>query len=318
MTDMFLPGQRWVSHADSTLGLGIVTHADDRRVTLHFPAVEEERVYAIDRAPLTRLLLKPGDQLTSVDGNELTVENVREQSGVLTYSGTDTAGQRRSIVETELDAHIELNTPIERLLNNQLGKPSDFGVRHTTLEHQATGAGFGLRGLLGARTAFLSHQIYVAASVGDRFAPRVLLADEVGLGKTIEAGLILAQQIHRQRAHRVLILVPDTLAHQWLVEMQRRFHLAFSLLNRARLEDADIHEEFSDNPLVIAPLSLFDDDRICQDIVSHLDWDMVIIDEAHHLTGLGEPDPSLVNSSTTSPHAVAGCCSSAPRRSKQA
>ena len=288
MTDIFLPGQRWVSHADSTLGLGIVTHADDRRVTLHFPAVEEERVYAIDRAPLTRLLLKPGDQLTSVDGTGLTVENVKEQSGVLTYYGADTAGQQRSVVETELDAHIELNTPIERLLNNQLGKPSDFGVRQTTLEHHATGEGFGLRGLLGARTAFLSHQIYVAASVGDRFAPRVLLADEVGLGKTIEAGLILAQQIHRQRAHRVLILVPDTLAHQWLVEMQRRFHLAFSLLNSARLEDADIHEEFSDNPLVIAPLSLFEDDRLCQDIVSQLDWDMVIIDEAHHLTGLGD------------------------------
>ena len=82
--------------------------------------------------------------------------------------------------------------------------------------------------------------------------------------------------------------MPDTLAHQWLVEMQRRFHLAFSLLNRARLEDADIHEEFSDNPLVIAPLSLFEDDRLCQDIVSQLDWDMVIIDEAHHLTGLGD------------------------------
>ena len=162
MTDIFLPGQRWVSHADSTLGLGIVTHADDRRVTLHFPAVEEERVYAIDRAPLTRLLLKPGDQLTSVDGTGLTVENVDEQSGVLTYYGTDTAGQQRSVVETELDAHIELNTPIERLLNNQLGKPSDFGVRQTTLEHHATGEGFGLRGLLGARTAFLSHQIYVA------------------------------------------------------------------------------------------------------------------------------------------------------------
>jgi ATP-dependent helicase HepA len=41
MTDMFIPGQRWVSHADSTLGLGIVTTADTRRVTLHFPAVEE-------------------------------------------------------------------------------------------------------------------------------------------------------------------------------------------------------------------------------------------------------------------------------------
>ncbi len=63
MTDIFIPGQRWVSHADSTLGLGIVTNADTRRVTLHFPAVEEERVYATDRAPLTRLLLKTGDQL---------------------------------------------------------------------------------------------------------------------------------------------------------------------------------------------------------------------------------------------------------------
>ena len=73
MSDTFFPGQRWVSHADSTLGLGIVTQADERRVTLHFPAVEEERVYATDRAPLTRLELKPGDLLTRLDGSVLTV-----------------------------------------------------------------------------------------------------------------------------------------------------------------------------------------------------------------------------------------------------
>ena len=85
MIDQFLPGQRWVSHADSTLGLGIVTQADERRVTLHFPAVEEERVYATDRAPLTRLLLKPGDQLTRRDGSVLTVVQLQEQTGVLTY-----------------------------------------------------------------------------------------------------------------------------------------------------------------------------------------------------------------------------------------
>ena len=73
----------------------------------------------------------------------------------------------------------------------------------TTLEHAAAGAGFGLGGLLGPRTALLSHQLYVAANIGKRFAPRVLLADEVGLGKTIEAGLILTQQLHRQRVRRV-------------------------------------------------------------------------------------------------------------------
>ena len=293
MTDLFLPGQRWVSHADATLGLGIVKHADDRRVTLHFPAVEEERVYATDRAPLTRLLLKPGDQLTPTRGVTLIVESVHEHSGVLVYEAKDPAGQVLSIVETELDAHIELNTPIERLLNNQLGKPGDFDIRRTTLEHAAVGESFGMRGLLGARTAFLSHQLFVAASVGQRFAPRVLLADEVGLGKTIEAGLILNQQLQRQRAHRVLVIVPDTLAHQWLVEMQRRFHLSFSLFNRARLEEADIEAEFSENPLIIAPISLFEDSVAISDIASSLSWDVVVIDEAHHITGLGEDRTAL-------------------------
>jgi ATP-dependent helicase HepA len=131
------------------LGLGIVTHADERRVTLHFPAVEEERVYATDRAPLTRLLLKPGDQLTRMDGSVLTVVQLQEQTGLLTYDARDTEGSIFPVSETELDAHIELNTPIERLLNNQLGKPRDFGLRMTTLEHAAAGEGFGLRGLLG-------------------------------------------------------------------------------------------------------------------------------------------------------------------------
>jgi ATP-dependent helicase HepA len=140
----------------------------------------------------------------------------------------------------------------------------------------------------GARTALLSHQLYVAANVGGRFSPRVLLADEVGLGKTIEAGLILTQQLQRQRAQRVLVLVPETLAHQWLIEMQRRFHMAFSLLNAARLEDADPEAEFSENALVISPISVFTSDAVLREVVSSLDWDMVVIDEAHHITGIGE------------------------------
>lgn len=266
-----------------------MTQVDDRRVTLHFPAVEEERVYATDRAPLTRLQLKPGDQLTTLNGEVLTVIAAQECDGVTTYEAEDPLGKVYPVVETELDAHLELSTPIERLLNNQLGKPRDFGLRHTTLKHTASGEGFGLRGLLGPRTALLSHQLYVAATVGSRFAPRVLLADEVGLGKTIEAGLILNQQLHRQRAHKVLVLVPETLTHQWLVEMQRRFHLAFSLLNAERLEDGDAETEFAENPLIIAPVSLLETDPLLQDVVCGIEWDMVVIDEAHHLTGIGQP-----------------------------
>jgi ATP-dependent helicase HepA len=228
-----------------------------------------------------------------MDGSVLTVIALQEEAGVITYDSEGSSGEHHLVVETELDAHIELNTPIERLLNNQLGKPRDFGLRLTTLEHAAAGEGFGLGGLLGPRTALLSHQLYVATNVGKRYAPRVLLADEVGLGKTIEAGLILTQQLHRQRVRRVLVLVPETLAHQWLVEMQRRFHLAFSLLNAERLEEADIEAEFSENALVISPVSLFEADPLARDIVSGLEWDMVVIDEAHHITGIGEQPTDL-------------------------
>lgn len=293
MTDLFSPGQRWVSHADSSLGLGIVTQVDERRVTLHFPAVEEERVYATDRAPLTRLLLKAGDQLVRMDGSTFKVLSVQQVAGLAIYETADDDGLRQTVNEAELDAHIELNTPIERLLNNQLSKTADFDLRRVTLEHSATGEGFGLQGLLGPRTSLLSHQLFVAASIGKQSAPRVLLADEVGLGKTIEAGLILSQQLLRQRVSRVLVLTPESLTHQWLVEMQRRFHLAFSLLNEGRLEDTNAEEEFSDNPLVISPITLFAGNPELQQVVTDLTWDMVIIDEAHHLTGLRNPQSDL-------------------------
>ena len=85
--------------------------------------------------------------------------------------------------------------------------------------------------------------------MASRYAPRVLLADEVGLGKTIEACLILHQQINRGRASRVLIIVPDALIHQWLVELLRRFNLYFSIFDEERClaitESTDFEKPFS-------------------------------------------------------------------------
>ena len=74
----YIVGQRWVSHADAQLGLGIVIGLEGRRVTLAFPAVDEERTYAIDNAPLTRLRFKPGDHISTIDNVELQVEDVEE------------------------------------------------------------------------------------------------------------------------------------------------------------------------------------------------------------------------------------------------
>ena len=109
-------------------------------------------------------------------------------------------------------------------------------------------------GLMGPRIQLLPHQLYIANETASRYAPRVLLADEVGLGKTIEAGLIIHQQLVTGRANRVLIAVPDSLIHQWLVEMLRRFNLFFTILDEERC--LALMESGSENPFESAQLVL--------------------------------------------------------------
>ena len=76
-------------------------------------------------------------------------------------------------------------------------------------------------------------------TISKREFPRVLLADEVGLGKTIEAGLIFSSLKALGRANRVLILVPESLKHQWMAEMYRRFNEMFSVLDADRDDDEE-------------------------------------------------------------------------------
>lgn len=279
----FALGQRWVSHADVELGLGIVVELEGRRINLHFPAVGEDRTYATDRAPLTRLILEVGDRFQHTNGGDYTVVERHETEGILAYLIEDEDAQRQLVSELDIDPHIQLRSPRDRLLNNQLDKLLDFQLRYATLIQRAHFTSSNVRGLLGARTSLLSHQVYIASEVGTRMAPRVLLADEVGLGKTIEAGLILSQQLASGRAFRVLILVPDTLIHQWLIEMLRRFSLVFSLFDRERLDDIDGESPFETEQLILCPFSLFEQDSGARESALEADWDIVVVDEAHHL-----------------------------------
>ena len=280
----FAIGQRWISHADLELGLGICVETDGRRTTLLYPSVDEERTYANDRAPLTRYLLKKNDQLLHIDGGQYTILDVEAVGETVRYAVRDANGDRQTIHEQFIAPEVRLNTPSDRLLNNQLDKPADFNLRFATLEQRASSLTHRHSGLLGARTSLLSHQLYVASTVGQRFAPRVLLADEVGLGKTIEAGLILSQQLQRGRVERVLIAVPDPLLHQWLVEMLRRFNLRFAVINEARWEASAEQEAFAEAPLAIVPWSLLQKHEDAALAALECDWDLVIYDEAHHLS----------------------------------
>ncbi|CAA0107440.1 RNA polymerase-associated protein RapA [Halioglobus japonicus] len=279
----YIVGQRWVSHADAQLGLGIVVDLEGRRVTLAFPAVGEERTYAIENAPLTRLRFKAGDHISTVGDVEVLVTEVKEHQGLLIYQGTDHHDKEVVVSELELDAFVQLTTPQQRLLNGHFDKHSEFALRVSTLNHTDVLQRSNVRGLTGSRTSLLPHQIYIANEVGQRHAPRVLLADEVGLGKTIEAGMILQQQLLTGRASRVLILVPPSLLHQWLVEMLRRFNLHFSLFDHERIAQSDADNPFESEQLVLSSLDIFLSHPEIQAQALAAKWDLVAIDEAHHL-----------------------------------
>ncbi len=284
-TPTFIPGQRWVSNTESEAGLGIVVEYQDRRVVISYPAINERRTYMANNAPLSRVRYSTGDRIRTSDGGALTVAEVREEGGYLTYIGTDADGNQVVVDEIDLDSFVQFSKPQDRLFAGQIDKLAKFELRQQTLAHLRRHQQSDTLGLQGARVQLLPHQLYIAAEVSSRYAPRVLLADEVGLGKTIEAGLILHQQLISGSAERVLIVVPDSLVHQWLVEMLRRFNLMFTILDEERCEAL---AESGGNPfesaqLVLCSLSLFVQKSKRHDQALAAEWDLMVVDEAHHL-----------------------------------
>ncbi len=289
----FTPGQRWVSDNDAALGLGIVQSVAFRTVQLEFPAADETRTYAKDNAPLTRVIFEIGESITSRDGWSLSITKVEHGNGTVRYHGIRDSGQTTTMHECELSDEIAFNLPQDKLLAGHIDGNTWFELRVATLQHlttQRTSASFGLHG---ARVSLIPHQIYIAHEVSTRTAPRVLLADEVGLGKTIEAGLILHRLILTGKIQRALIIVPEPLLHQWLVELLRRFNLRFTIIDEQYFSNTDealddpeesvpLENFFDQFPLVLCGLTFACRDDIAP-FIAACDWDILVIDEAHRL-----------------------------------
>lgn len=121
---------------------------------------------------------------------------------------------------------------------------------------------------------FLKHQVKTAQTVIGEMNGRAILADEVGLGKTIEAGLILKEYMMRKMVHRVLLLVPASLTEQWARELNDKFHIRAAIYKK--------NYDWADYPVFITTLDLAKRQQH-QEALLQLNFDMVIIDEAHKL-----------------------------------
>ena len=278
---MFVPGQRWISTAEPELGLGTVLRVEGRGVQVLFAKSGVLRPYAVDSAPLVRAEFRAGQRIAG-KGIAFLVERIEEREGLLVYRG-----EGRELHEGQLDDEQSVSQADDRLVGGRTDAVHHFELRLEGLKRRADARRSPSWGLGAARIGLVPHQLRVAGIAASRHPPRVLLADEVGLGKTIEAGMIVARQIATGRASRVLVLLPDTLVYQWFVELLRRFNLSFAIYDEERCEAVEQsdsgHNPFDDEQLVIADFSFLEQNPKRASQLLDARWDLLVVDEAHHL-----------------------------------
>ena len=275
---MFKVGQRWFSEAEPELGLGVIQVVENKTVAVKFPAAEEKRTYGNRTAPLKRVLYEAGEEISTEEGNTYIVSEIQDNDGVIFYLTKDSV-----VPEMLLKSALSFTRPQDKLFAGNYDSNELYNLRYQSYLNQRAYQQFKNKGLLGSKIRLIPHQSYIASTVSERLNPRVMLADEVGLGKTIEAGLILKSLILKNRAERSLIIVPDSLVYQWFFELQNKFNIQAKTMSMD--DELGIEaESLNEGPHYIISLTrLCKDEKLRNQVIETNDWDLLIIDEAHQL-----------------------------------
>ena len=289
---MWKLGDRLAHRYNSDLGPGRVVDLSGRRVRVEFPYAGDGEVlsFAVDSDALAPLVLVSGSRArVEASGEIVTVESA-------IGGGRFRLADGREMELRDLWPQPEEVSPIDLLARGEVGAWEDFANRLDGLRLQRRRRADGLGSFLGGRIRLFPHQLYVAERAcrrapgrGAETAPvRWLLADEVGLGKTVEACLIMNRLIHTGRAERTLVVAPESLTVQWLGELWRKHHQIFVLLDDKRLADVERDYGQGFNPFevyrqaIISLEQLRSERRLSGQAIA-AGIDLLVVDEAHHL-----------------------------------
>jgi ATP-dependent helicase HepA len=203
------------------------------------------------------------------------------RDGVTVVSGRD-----RALVAVPDDTPLDLPAGglLDRLASGDPGPASAFALRTRVVRLEALRRADSLGALLSSRVHVLPHQVGAAGRILADRSPRFVLADEVGLGKTIEAGLVFAGLRQLGLADRVLVVVPEHLAFQWLAELFHKFNALFTLLTPDRIAALGGPEAaLSQSKLAIVSHERMATDPVLAAAAAAQAFDLVVVDEAHHL-----------------------------------
>jgi ATP-dependent helicase HepA len=264
------------------LGIGRVSALEGRALVVEFPRSGARLRLAADTDALVPVDLSPGRPVRVTATREETTVAARGPDGTFRLANGHTAAPH-ALWPLELEGAL-----LERLALGDLDEVEDFLTRLDILHLLTLREADGLGTFLGGRVRLFPHQLHVAERASASDPVRWLLADEVGLGKTIEASLILNRLAHAGKVDRCLVVAPDTLTVQWLGELWRKYHQVFTLLDAPRL--ADVARDFGPdfNPFdvhrraVIALEMLVERPQLTGQAVA-AGIDLLVVDEAQRL-----------------------------------
>jgi ATP-dependent helicase HepA len=271
-----------VKHA--AYGLGRIQSAAGARAKVLFFAPRQLVEFALNSAPPFERYFLPKGAVCEVAGKRCTAKAGTRGKGWTErhrYELESFDGRLKEASETEIDIVLDAPRPataeaaLTRLEHGGLGS---FQRREALLNSYLTALrdGVGVRALLSSRIDLYPHQAYVAGVVLLDHCQRYLLADEVGLGKTIEAGIVIHDLLIRKTDARILILCPGALVEQWLCEIYAKFCGRVFQVPELRSDAGP--------PPRQAIISFSTALRRKHDLLD-AGWDFVVIDEVHHLLG---------------------------------
>lgn len=247
---------------------------------------DEVKAFRNERVARARVV-----SVTAGDLDELVVafDDVHDDFDDADVDEDDADDRLATVLESQVAAFPPASGVVEAIVRGEWGDAKSFQLRQNTLRLDVERRGDGLGALFASRVMVRPYQVAVAQRVLSDRSPRYVLADEVGLGKTIEAGMITSALLHARLGRRVLVVAPQHLAVQWLAELWHKFNLRFTLLDAERLEQEEEEapglDPWQRYDLVVTSLELLmrDDDALEAAADSDARWDLVIFDEAHHL-----------------------------------
>lgn len=266
-------------------GFGIVNRLDGGRVEVRWDVPGRPTMFAVGSAPLRRVHLPPRVVRQSTGQAGILGGQVSTKPPRWTVTFFEAGTLIDNVVpEADLRPYQPVG-PLERMGTKACGSTREFvlalATRYYRLEHLHND----LVSLGHARVDVKPHQVGVVHRVVTGYPHRYLLCDEVGLGKTIEAGMILKELRARGLASRCLIIVPANLLRQWQFELKSKFNELFAILNSSTVnylrEQGHDGNPFARYDSVLASADWIASSRWAQQ-ATRVDWDMVIVDEAHH------------------------------------